>query len=350
MLAFAGALTWFAAREAAAENTVSATGVVAGLLTYALGAYAVVGDQIVAVAAAVAMAMLLALRDPLHNWVRRLTWIELRSVLVLAAMSFLLLPVLPNRPVDPWGALNPAQIWFFAILIAAVSFVGYGAMKLFGEGRGLALAAIAGGLTSSTATTVSFSRLARDNPAGATELAQGVLLSGATMFARVGVLAGVIAPRLLPGLAPALAAATLAMLLTAAPLLMRGRASDSGPKLDIKNPFELTPVLQLAAIISIVLVLAKALADSASSAGVYILAAASGVADVDALTLSMARMAGDSLSLREANLAILIAVGVNTASKAALAAGIGGAAFAGRVAAGSLVALVAGGLAAWATA
>lgn len=67
MLAFAGALTWFAAREAAAENTVSATGVVAGLLTYALGAYAVVGDQIVAVAAAVAMAMLLALRDPLHN-------------------------------------------------------------------------------------------------------------------------------------------------------------------------------------------------------------------------------------------------------------------------------------------
>src|SRR5262245_45982812 len=156
LLSFTGAFALFAWLEASSEHNFSVTGVVGAILTFLLGAYAVVGKPLVAVAASVAMAVLLALKEPLHGWVRRLSWLELRAVLVLLAMSFLLLPVLPNRPIDPWDAINPAEIWFLAVLIAGVSFVGYVAMKCLGEQAGVAVAALAGGLTSSTATTLSF--------------------------------------------------------------------------------------------------------------------------------------------------------------------------------------------------
>lgn len=349
LLAFAGALGWFTAIEARRDGHVSVTGVIAGLLTFLLGAYAVIGDMLVAVAAAVAMALLLALRDPLHEWVRRLTWIELRSALVLLAMTFLLLPVLPHRAVDKWGALNPAEIWFFAILIAAVSFVGYVATRVFGAGRGLALAAIAGGLTSSTATTVSFARLARENLAGSMSLARGAFLSGLTMLARVLILAAAIEPALVPAIGPALGAAAGVLLVGGAPLLLSSAPRTDAPPIQIKNPFEIVPVLQIAVVISVVMVLAKALAGKANAAGVYILAAASGVADVDALTLSMARVAGGDLSIRVAGAAILIAAGVNTLSKAAMAAAIGGWRIGVPFGLGSLLSLAAGAAAAWFT-
>ena len=167
LLVFAGALVLFSFLEATAEKNFSVTGVVAGILTFVLGAYATLGNEAVAVAAAVAMAILLALREPLHSWVRAVTWPEMRSVLVLLAMSFLLLPILPNRPVDPWQVLNPAEIWLLAILIATVSFAGYIAVRVLGDRKGIAVAAIAGGMASSTATTLSFARLAREHPESA---------------------------------------------------------------------------------------------------------------------------------------------------------------------------------------
>lgn len=121
LLAYTGSLAGFSYLEAKQDKNLSVTGVVAGILTFILGAYAILGNETVAVAAAVVMAILLALRDKLHSWVRAITWIEMRSALVLLAMSFLLLPILPNRPIDPWQVLNPAEIWLLAILIAGVS-------------------------------------------------------------------------------------------------------------------------------------------------------------------------------------------------------------------------------------
>ena len=91
-----------------------------------------------AVAAAVAMVILLALKAPLHAWLRQLAWTEVRAVLILLAMTFLLLPILPNRPIDPWQAINPAEIWLLAILIAGVSFAGYVATRTMGDQTGIA--------------------------------------------------------------------------------------------------------------------------------------------------------------------------------------------------------------------
>ncbi|HYD15884.1 MAG TPA: DUF4010 domain-containing protein [Hyphomicrobium sp.] len=325
LLAYTGALSWFSFLEASTEKNFSVTGVVAGILTFMLGAYATLGNETVAVAAAVAMAILLALREPLHSWVRNLTWPELRSALMLLAMTFLLLPILPDEPIDPWNVINPAEIWLLAILIAAISFAGYIAIRFLGDRHGIAVAAVAGGLASSTAVTVSFSRLAREHPESTRLLAGGILLSGATMLARIAVVAGALKPELLATLLLP-AAAACAVLLASSAVLLRGSKGEAtqGSSLKLRNPFDLGTVLKLAGLIGVIMLVAKVMVDKAGAAGLYLLSAASGIGDVDALTLSMARFAGSTVGLVEAATAILVAAGVNTASKAAMAATIGG--------------------------
>lgn len=325
LVAYTGAMGAFSYLEAVTEKNFSVTGVVAGILTFLLGAYAMLGNDRVAVAAAVAMAILLALRDPLHSWVRKLTWPELRSALMLLAMTFLLLPVLPNRPIDPWNVLNPAEIWLLAILIAVISFAGYVAVRIFGDRNGVAVAALAGGLASSTAVTLSFARLARDHPESTRLLAGGILLAGATMLARLLVLAGLIKPELLGTLLWPAVAAGAVHLAGSGLLLWKGEPSAAQESLlDMRSPFDLGTVLKLAGLIAVIMLIAKTMADRANAAGLYLLAAVSGIADVDALTLSMARFAGGQVTLRDASVAILIAASVNTISKAAMATAVGG--------------------------
>lgn len=325
VISYTIALVTFSTMEASAEKNFSVTGVVAGILTFMLGAYAVVGNVTVAVAASVAMAILLALRDTLHTLVRTITWPEMRSALVLLAMSFLLLPVLPNRTVDRLQVLNPAEIWLLAILIAAISFAGYIAVRVLGERRGIALAAIAGGLASSTATTVSFARLAREHPESINVLAGGILLASLTMMGRILVLVGLIKPELLGSLLAPIAASACVFLIGTA-VLYRGWTGGTGeqPHLRIRNPFDVSAVLWLVALLAVIMLIAKLLAAQTGSAGVYVLAGISGVVDVDALTLSMTRLAGLQMPMIKASTAILIAAAANTVSKAAIATAIGG--------------------------
>lgn len=325
LLAYTAALITFSYLEAAAEKNFSVTSVVAGILTFALGAYATLGNETVAVGAAVAMAILLALREPLHSWVLTVTWSEIRSVLVLLAMSFLLLPVLPNRPIDPWQVLNPAEIWLLAILIAAISFAGYVAVRVLGQRNGIAVAAIVGGLASSTATTLSFARLSREHPESTRLLAGGILLAGVIMLIRILVLVGVLKYELLALLFWPLGAAACVLFLSAAVLLWaKGTQSAGQPQLQISNPFELTTVLSLAALIALISLVAKLVAGSIGNAGLFLLAAVSGIADVDALTLSMARLAGLQVGAGDAANAILIAATINTLAKASMAGFVGG--------------------------
>lgn len=349
LLAFTGALVSFSHLEASAEKNFSVTGVVAGILTFLLGAYAILGNEIVAVAAGVAMAILLALREPLHGWVRSITWPEMRSVLVLLAMSFLLQPILPNRPVDPWQIINPAEIWLLAILIAAISFAGYVAVRVLGDRPGIVVAAIAGGLASSTATTISLSRLAKEHRGSARLLAGGILLAGVVMLVRIVVLAAALKPVLIALIIwPVVAAGAV---LLAGSLLLIGLKSDAAakhPDLKISNPFELGTVLQLAGLIAVILLLTKLLSGQAGGAGIYILAAISGIADVDALTLSMARLAGDDLVVSDAATAILIAASINTISKAAMANIVSGRTLGAMVGSVSTAAIAAMGIVSWA--
>jgi uncharacterized membrane protein (DUF4010 family) len=238
-------------------------------------------------------------------------------------MSFLLLPVLPNRAIDPWNTINPFEIWLLAILIAAISFTGYVAVRVFGERLGVVMTAVAGGLASSTATTLAFARLGREHPSSSRLLSAGILISGVVMMIRVGSVAVALNNALLAPLVPPLAAAAAVLVLGAAFLLPRNTERES-PELRIDNPLAIGTALKLAAFIAGVMLAAELLRRMLGSVGVLIVAAFSGVADVDAVTISMARMGGKDLDLSTTVRGILIAVAVNTVSKAMLAGWAGG--------------------------
>ncbi|WP_119391768.1 MgtC/SapB family protein [Taklimakanibacter lacteus] len=341
-----GALAAFFWREGKSEDDFSATSVVAVMLTFMLGAFAVLGDPAVAAGAGVAAAVLLAIKAQLHGWLARITWPELRAGLVLAAMTFIALPLLPHRAVDPYGAINPYELWLMTILIAAVSFAGYAAIRIAGPERGTIMAAGAGGLVASTAVTLTLARLARDNPARIPLLAGSVTLASAIMLLRVLVVVAVINLALAASLAPALIAGALAMAILAWWLI--GRAPDgkkeSRTDFKLQNPFKLAEVLRFGLILTAVMLLAVAARHFFGEAGLIGLAAISGLADVDAITLSMAKAAqADAAS--GPGLAILTAVGVNTVAKNVYAAYVGGSRIGLIVAAGTVLGFVAAGAA-----
>jgi len=293
---FSSAVILFRYRETADEGTYGATTVVAVMLAFALGALAVVGDQRIAAASAVAASCLLAMKALLHNWIKHISWVELRSGLVLAAMTIILLPILPNRTIDPWSAINPYEIWLMTVMITAISFAGYVAVKLTGERQGIVLSGIGGGLASSTATTVLLSRLARDHPQHIRLLVGGVAFSQATMFARVLVLLIILNLKIFLNLLLPLASAGILFAIVGLLLVLRqGRGSNNESHLELKNPFELSTVLQFGALLTFVVFLVKIIPNYLGSTGIYILSAISGLADVDAITLSMARLGGDQL-------------------------------------------------------
>ena len=321
-LGYMGAFAAFHWLEARSEGSASVTSVVAGMLTFLLGTMAVVGDLQLAIACAVGMTVLLALREPLHRWINSLSWQEIRAVLTLLAMSFLLLPLLPNRPIDPWSAINPHRIWLFAIMIATISFAGYVAVKALGNRLGVFMAAGAGGLASSTATTLALARLAREHPSSSGLLSAGILVASGVMMLRTGAIALALNGALFSPLIPALLTAAAVLGIGAAVLWFRSVQQET-PDLQIANPLEIGTAIKLAALLAAVMLAAELVRRIFGGIGVLVVAALSGVADVDAVTISMARMAGGDVDPNTAAHAIMIAIAVNTVSKTIVAGSVG---------------------------
>ena len=329
LAAYAGVITAFCRDENRADSTFSATTAVAAILTFALGAYSTVGDMRVAAAAGVASAGVLAAREELHSWVKELTWPELRSGLVLLAMTFVALPVVPNEPIGPFGGVNPREVWIIAIVLAGVSFVGYAAVKYFGASRGVLLAAAAGGLASSTAVTIINARRAAAGEGSPRLLAAGVSLASAVMFIRVATIVAVLNPSLLALVGPTLGAASI----VAAGFAVVGalwRCADAGERRDaqFRNPFGFWTVVGFAALLAVMIVLGRVIGESFGAAGAIIGALVIGLADVDSVTVSITRLTPRPLSAESAAFAILAAVASDTVSKIAIGAVIGSGRFA----------------------
>lgn len=332
-------------REGQQKDDLSATSLVAAMLTFVLGAYAVLGNLQVAAGAGVATVILLANKEFLHEWLTRISWPELRSGLLLAAMTFVLLPLLPDRTIDPWNVLNPHALWLMTILIAAVSFGGYAVVKLAGPKTGLILAALMGGMFASTAVTLSLARLARDNAGHVRLFAGGILASGCVMFLRVLVVTGLINPPLALAIAPVLLVATAAMGLLAFVFVSARNETEikDHEELSLKNPFDILEVLRFGALLAVITLAVGLARAQDGDSSVVTVAAISGLADVDAVTLSVARF-GD-VSSAAVN-AILAAVAVNTFAKGAYAWLVGGTRLGLLTIGGSALALLAG-AAAW---
>jgi len=346
-LLVAGYLTWSRLHP----NDVGLTTEVAAIVVYLLGGLTIFGHPALAVALGIATAAMLAFKQPLHGLVGRIARDDLYAGLTLLIATFIVLPVLPDRTLDPWGALNPYQMWWLVILISGLSLVGYVATRWLGAGRGIPLTGLFGGLASSTAVTLSFARRSREpgaGPALADALAAGILLAWVVMFARVGIEVAAVHAALLPLLALPLAVpAGLAAIAAAVAYRRAGtRAERASSEVPLRNPFSLAAAIRFALLFAAVLLVVKLAETYAPGRGLYGVATLTGLTDVDAITLSMATSARDGATEpRVAANAIVIAALTNSLVKLGLVLGLGAPLLKRRVAAATAV-LLAGAVAA----
>lgn len=341
-LSFAVALVTFKLRESIADNDVSVTGTLAALLLYALGAYAMSGDLRVVAAVGVALVALLASKEALHKWLDKLTPQELRSVLLILAATAIVLPVLPDNAIDPWGVINPRELWVLTIFVAGASFAGYVAVRLLGPKVGVLAGAAAGALVSSTVMTAELGRRVRAAQTSASTAAAGAALAGAVSVTRIGFFVAAAANAALPQVAPALAAGALAFVVCAWALNRLDATQnrvETAPAL--QNPLDVASVVRFALLLGAVTAIGRLTASAFGEAGFLAFAAAAGFVDVDTVAMAVASLVRGGLAAGPAAHAILIAVLVNTLAKSLIGAIAGGWRFGGLyLAAGAMAAAV----------
>lgn len=315
------------------------TSVVALLVCYALGAIVWYGHASLAVMLSITTTTLLYFKHQLHDITQRLTHTDILSVLQFGVLSLVILPILPNQDFGPYLALNPHHIWWMVVLISGVSLAGYTALRLVGTRHGAMLLGIFGGLVSSTATTMIFSRHARQRAALVPVAGVIVLLATLVVMVRIGLVAFLIAPTLIASLAPVLGSGLLLGVLAVlwARQQQHRESNEALPMPEISNPTEIKTALTFGALYALILVLSAWLKDIAGSQGLYLLALISGLTDVDALTLSALRLFGAAqLSTDQAVTTITLAMLSNLAFKSGLIVVLGGRALARRTLFGML--------------
>jgi uncharacterized membrane protein (DUF4010 family) len=245
---------------------------------------------------------------------------DLYAALTLLIATFIVLPLLPNRTLDPLDALNPRQLWMLVILIAALSEVGYIAVRALGEARGTAVTGFFGGLASSTAVTLSFSRRSKEQAAQQDALSAGILLAWLVMVIRILVLVVTVHRPLLRYIVLPIGLIGLITLGGVAVFLRRssGGSKEHTDDVALRNPFSLRSAIRFALFFAAILLLVAAVRKYMSPQGVYLVAGVAGLTDVDAITLSMARMARDGGGELLAARAVTIAAVTNTVVKTAM--------------------------------
>ncbi len=296
---------------------------VALLLMYALGAYAVLGHRAVAVVLGGTVAVLLHFKAALHGAVRRLGEGDLRAVMQFVLLALVVLPVLPDATFGPYAVFNPHEMWLMAVLIVGLSLCGYIALKFFGERAGIVVGGLLGGLISSTATTVSWSRLTRDRPDTARAAALVIVIASTVVYARVLAEIATVAPAFLPVAARPVAVLAAVMAVSAGLLWLRTRG-EAAVGAEGQQPASLKTAFTFAALYGIVLLAVAVVNDRFGARGLSAVSAISGLTDVDAITLSVSRLV-DSGQVAPDLGARLVVVGVlsNLAFKGAMAALLG---------------------------
>lgn len=304
------------------EEDIGITTEIALLITFALGTWAGFGHQLEAVISAVAVMAILSMKPVLHKWLEKIDLDVFYGGVKLLVISVILLPVLPDRGFGPWNALNPYWIWWMVVLISGLSFIGYVLRRYAGNRRGTVFTSLLGGLASSTAVTISLGQIARKRNAGKEWiLSAGVLIASTIMFVRVAVEVSIVNIALLNTLWLPLLVMLVATAAAVYWMLSRREEipePDAVARTDAQNPLQLFTAIKFGLLLGLILLLAEALEVWVGDKGVYLLAVFSGLMDVDAVTLSLSRMAVKGLSETVASFAILLAVVTNTLVKGGL--------------------------------
>lgn len=308
------------------EDQEGITTEVVALVVPMLGAMVIWGEFIVAAALGVIIALILAVKAPLHQLAKRMQSEDLRATLEFALITAVVLPILPNETVGPFDVINPFQVWLLVVLVSGISFLGYILIKLQGSEQGIGITGILGGLVSSTATTVSFAGRSVEIPRLSKLLLMGILLASSMMFPRIIVETAVVYPPLVELVWVPLVVMLFVTLLLVVLLHLqqRDQVVEGTKEVKLSNPLRLTTAITFAVAFAVVLVLVRAASEYFGEAGVYLTSALAGIVDVDAITLTASELASSGqIAPRVAATAIILAALVNTAAKAVFAISLG---------------------------
>ena len=308
------------------------------IVTYGLGAAVWFGYSTLAVMIAITTTVLLYFKAELRQFSERMTPKDINSILQFAVLSLVILPILPSQDYGPYNAFNPRQIWWMVVLISGLALSGYLALRIIGARHGAALLGIFGGLASSTATTLMFSRHARDHNELVRMAAIVILIANVMVMIRLGFVSSVVAPELVAPIAIVFACGIVPGVLMA--LYGWKALVEAGPlpMPEVKNPTELKTAISFGLLYAVVLLASAWLQDIAGSKGLYIIALASGITDADASVLSTLRLFNlEKIARGEAVIAVTLALMANLIFKIGLVLSIGG----GRLARHALPGLIA---------
>ncbi|MUL49927.1 MgtC/SapB family protein [Mycobacterium sp. CBMA293] len=304
----------------------------AALVAYLLGALAY-SRPALAVALAVVVASLLVSKARIHRFARDIiTEVELEDAIKFLVIAFVILPLLPDRGLGPYGVLNPEKVWLLVVLLTGIGWVGYIGVRALGPERGLLITGVAGGFVSASATTASMGRLSRTASSVRAPLAAALLASLAT-FVQLLIVIGVVDTEVLQRLWPPVAAGSV-VLVGIATFVYRGASQpgentpsaggDTGTA-PASRPFALRPALILAAVLTLALLVGRWGADVLGANGTVLAAFAAGLADAHAGSVAAASLAANgAISVDTALLAVAAALGSNLIVKTVLAFTAGG--------------------------
>lgn len=312
--------------SATERDEIGLTSEVAALITILIGGICYLHSVEFAVALGVVTTVLLAVKWELRQFVKVITQDDVFATLQFAVITAIVLPILPDKAFGspPLDVLNPYQVWKMVVFISGINFLGYILVKVVGPKKGIGLSGLLGGLASSTATTLSFSQRSQTQEGLDKPFAVAIIAGWVLMFFRVIVEVAVVNNRLLPEIWPVMTAMGFSGLLYALYLYFSQTAIDE-EELNLSNPFELGPAIKFGLIFALVLFVTKAAEVYIGEKGLYFTSFLAGLADVDAITLSIADLtkSGQGIALSTGRTAIILAAIANTAAKGVLVFSLG---------------------------
>jgi uncharacterized membrane protein (DUF4010 family) len=302
------------------------TAAVAAVFTFALGMLTSFPDSVpLAVALAIITTWVLATRTITHRYVEALTETDLLDTLKMGIIALVIYPLLPEEPLGPWGVINLRQIWLLVIMVSLIGYVGYILIRILGAERGLSLTGILGGIVSSTAVTSSMAAEVKLDERIMPAAVFATAVACCTMFPRMLFIIAVINKDLFLAVLPPLLIMTVVGAALAYLSLRKNPAT--GKDVVVRDPFRFIPALELGAFFAFVLIVSKLASVYFGDAGIYAASIISGLADVDAITLTMATMSKSTLAANVAVTSITLAAIINTLVKLTIAYVLGTRAF-----------------------
>jgi uncharacterized membrane protein (DUF4010 family) len=297
----------------------------ASLLTCLLGSLVWWGQTQAAVLIAAAAAVMIGLKQPIHAWTRTFTTDDIRAALQFIAITGVMLPLVPDRNFGPFDAFNPYSTWLMVVLISGLGFIGYIMMRLLGAKAGISITGLVGGLASSTATTLAFSRRSKDAPALSASCALAVVVACTVMLARILVVVGVLNRDLAVSLIVPFAVMALPGVVFVLWVWLFNRPAPGDVETPhLHNPLSLGIAIKFALIYAVVAFLVKAVTGLQWHGGLLPLSFLSGLTDMDAISLLMANGRNDaSVAPVLAAQAVVVAAIGNSVMKAGFALTLG---------------------------